>query len=149
MLLKSLTQPHERRISIEIDEMACKALLLWMQSRQKFVGEVDFGGVLITDEDWNAIFEEENEEQSDEEDSEENDGKGIDCDGGKISEEAAFLKDDNDVKSTGAPVLANSLINFFNYRYHQEVFGASWKLAGHKIYWKTVIFPNRTRQKEA
>ncbi|KZS02806.1 Uncharacterized protein APZ42_000003, partial [Daphnia magna] len=112
MLLNSLTQPHEGRISIEIDEMACKALLLWMQSRQKFVGEVDFGGVSMTDEDWNAIFEEENEEQSDEEDSEENVGKGIDCDGGKISEEAAFLKDDNDVKSTGAPVLANSLINF-------------------------------------
>ncbi|EFX76855.1 hypothetical protein DAPPUDRAFT_322045 [Daphnia pulex] len=83
MLLNSLTQPHEGRITIEIDEMACKALLLWMQSRHKFVGEVDFGGVSMTDEDWNAIFEEENEEQSDEEDSEENVGKGIDCDGGK------------------------------------------------------------------
>jgi hypothetical protein len=143
MLLKSLTQPQERRISIEIDEMACKALLLWMQSRQKFVGEVDFGGVSMTDEDWNAIFEDENEEQSDEEDSEENDGKGIDCDGGKISEEAAFLKDDNDVKSTGAPVLANSLINFLitGITKKYSALAGSWpvtKFTGKQLFFLTV-----------
>lgn len=138
----------KERISIEIDEMACKALLLWMQSRQKFVGEVDFGGVSMTDEDWNAIFEEENEEQSDEEDSEQNVGKGIDCDGEKISEEAAFLKGDNFCEKYWSCGFSKQFNQFCNYRYHQEVFGASWKLAGRKINWKTVIFPNRTRHKE-
>ena len=116
MLVDSLTQPHERRVSIEIDEMACKALLLWMQSRHKFFGEVDFGGVSMKDEDWKAFFREDEEESkdedSDDESSEETFGKGIDIDGRKISEDTALMKDDKSVKATGPPVLANSLINF-------------------------------------
>lgn len=56
MLVDSLTQPHERRVSMKIDEIACKALLLWLQSWQQFVGEVDFGWVSMKDEDWKAFF---------------------------------------------------------------------------------------------
>lgn len=47
MIVDGLTKEHEKRVSVEIDEMACKSLLLWIQSRQQFVGEVDFGGVAM------------------------------------------------------------------------------------------------------
>lgn len=58
------------------------------------------------------IFQEEVEKASDDEDTEESVGQVIDSDGGKISEDAAFMKDDKNMKATRAPVLANSLIIF-------------------------------------
>lgn len=36
------------------------------------------------------------------------------------------MKDEKDVKATGPPVLANSLINFIN-RSHKKVLGTGWK----------------------
>ncbi|KZS05468.1 Uncharacterized protein APZ42_031335 [Daphnia magna] len=38
---------NERKISIEIDEMQCKALMFSIQSREEFVGQVEFGEVEV------------------------------------------------------------------------------------------------------
>lgn len=54
------------------------------------------------------------------------------------------MKDNKDVKATGPPVLANSLINFIN-RSHKKVLGTGWKLAGRKINCKAIIFFNGSR----
>jgi hypothetical protein len=42
--------------------MACKSLLLWIQSRQQFVGEIDFGNVSMNC-DKNKLINEECEEE--------------------------------------------------------------------------------------
>lgn len=111
VLFKTLSKSHERSISLEVDEMACKSLLLWIQSRQQFVGEVDFGGVDVfapkmDDEGLDisygcedAVIDEDVENV-------------VDADGGKISKNAAFMKNESSNTSNGPPVLANSLINF-------------------------------------
>lgn len=109
MIVDCLTQQHEKRVSVEIDEMACKSLLLWIQSRQQFVGEVDFGRVIMDDRHLNEVLE---NEELDDEDEEETVGRGLDVDGGKISENTAFRHDDHHVQVEGPPLLANSLINF-------------------------------------
>jgi hypothetical protein len=46
---------------VEIDEMAYISLLLWIPSRQQFVGDVDFGGVFI-DGDIKELLNEDSEE---------------------------------------------------------------------------------------
>ncbi|XP_045031040.1 uncharacterized protein LOC123473779 [Daphnia magna] len=111
VLFKTLSKSYERSISLEVDEMACKSLLLWIQSRQQFVGEVDFGGVGVfapkmDDEGLDisygcedAVIDEDVENV-------------VDADGGKISKNAAFMKNESSNTSNGPPVLANSLINF-------------------------------------
>lgn len=97
--------------------MACKSLLLWIQPRQQFVGEVDFGNVPMN-EDYYHLSNEECEDECEEEiydaedELEETIGHGRDVDGGKISESAAFCHDDVSVKNGGPPVLANSIMNF-------------------------------------
>ncbi|EFX80259.1 hypothetical protein DAPPUDRAFT_103668 [Daphnia pulex] len=108
---------QEKKVSLEIDEMACKSLLLWIQPRQQFVGEVDFGNVPMN-EDYYHLSNEECEDECEEEiydvedELEEKIGHGRDVDGGKISESAAFCHDDVSVNHGGPPVLANSILNF-------------------------------------
>jgi hypothetical protein len=87
LLFNSLVEDHEKKISVEIDEMACRAMMMWIQSRQEFVGEVDFGEV-----DVDGIIEDAYNESEDDQVCEEI-GKGIDVDGGKISEGAVCLQD--------------------------------------------------------
>ncbi|XP_046449151.1 uncharacterized protein LOC124197662 [Daphnia pulex] len=87
LLFNSLVEAHEKKISVEIDEMACRAMMMWIQSRQEFVGEVDFGEV-----DVDGIIEDAYNESEDDQVCEEI-GKGIDVDGGKISEGAVCLQD--------------------------------------------------------
>lgn len=60
MIVNNLTD-QEKRVSLEIDEMGCKSLLLWIQSRQQFVGDFDFGDVSMN-EDYNLLNLEECEE---------------------------------------------------------------------------------------
>lgn len=85
--------------------MACKALIfLWMQSRQEFVGEVDFGEVDVSH--WKIQDEELLSEM------EESFGDGVDEDGGKIPKSAAFMQGDGKHINNQPAVLANSLINF-------------------------------------
>lgn len=47
MMLKSRENNYEKKNSLEIDEMSCKSLLLWIRSRQQFFGEIDFGDVNV------------------------------------------------------------------------------------------------------
>jgi predicted acetyltransferase len=44
MIVNDLTN-QEKTVSLEVDKIACKSLLLWIQLRQQFVGEIDFGDV--------------------------------------------------------------------------------------------------------
>jgi hypothetical protein len=108
LLFNLLVEDHEKKISVEIDEMACRALMMWIQSRQEFVGEVDFGEL-----DVDEIIEDVYNESEDDEVCEKV-GKGIDVDGGKISEGAVCLQDEHTEEACHSrkPVLANSLINF-------------------------------------
>jgi hypothetical protein len=94
---------------VEIDKMACMSLSLWIQSRQQFVGEVDFGGVLI-DGDVKELLNEysEEDETCSNEDIEESVDNGTDSNGGKMSKDAAFMHDVDPVNPGGPPVL-----NFF------------------------------------
>jgi hypothetical protein len=71
MLFNSLVEDHEKKISVEIDEMACRVLMMWIQSSQEFVGEVDFGEV-----DGDGIIEDVYNESEDDEVCEEI-GKGM------------------------------------------------------------------------
>lgn len=91
---------------------ACKALLLWIQSRPQFVGEVDFGEVVMDDTELTLFQEYFEEDQLHQDDYEETVGRRMDCDGGKISENDAFMHNDHKVNIGGPPVLANSLIHF-------------------------------------
>ena len=85
--------------------MACKALIfLWIQSRQEFVGEVDFGEVDVSH--WEIQDEELLSEM------EEIFGDGVDEDGEKIPKSAAFMQGDGKHINNQPAVLANSLINF-------------------------------------
>ncbi|KAK4003847.1 hypothetical protein OUZ56_005598 [Daphnia magna] len=59
------------------------------------------------------------EDQLHQDDYEETVGRRMDCDGGKISENDAFMHNDH--------------------KYHKEVYYGCWKLARCKIYCKTVI----------
>ena len=93
--------------------MACMSILLWIQSRQQFVGEVDFGGILIEGDVKELLNEYSVEDETcSNEDIEESVDNGTDADGGKISKDAAFMHDEDPVNPGGPPVLANSLLNF-------------------------------------
>ena len=81
---------------MEIDEIACMSLLLWIKSRQQFVGEVDFEGVLIDGdikEQLNECLKE--EKNYNDENIGESANNGTDVDRGKISTDAAFINDED------------------------------------------------------
>jgi hypothetical protein len=104
MLFKTLTEEHEIIISVELDEMACNPLILWIQSRQQFVGEVEFGEVYVS---YVKIDDDELDElllQLENEKVDECFGGGVDADGGKIYNNAAFMQDDEkpDYQPTGS-----------------------------------------------
>lgn len=94
MLFKTLTKEHERIISVELDEMACNPLLLWIQSRQHFVGEVEFGEVYVSHVKIDDYELDELLLQLENEKVDECFWEGVDADGGKISNNAAFMQDD-------------------------------------------------------
>jgi hypothetical protein len=60
---------QEKRIIFEVDLMAFKSIFLWIQSRQQFVGEVDFGDVSMN-EDYKHLNNKECEEEIDGNDEE-------------------------------------------------------------------------------
>ena len=60
---------QQKRVSLEVDEMACKSLLLWIPSRQHFVVKVDFGDVSMNEE-YNHVNNEECEDETDDEQDE-------------------------------------------------------------------------------
>jgi hypothetical protein len=98
MTYSSLSHEHEKRVSIKVDEMSCKSLLMWIQSRHKFVGEVDFEEVDV-DGDIDYVYNEmdDNEIDDDNENDEyilEEDANG-DVDGGRISR-GSFCQQDED-----------------------------------------------------
>ncbi|EFX77951.1 hypothetical protein DAPPUDRAFT_320826 [Daphnia pulex] len=113
-IFESLTQDHEKRVSIEVDEMQYKALLLWIQSRQEFVGQVDFGEVDVYGDVNFDIDEEEITENSNNEYQDEDFQENIECDPPRISPGAAFQEDEDQQSqySTRDPILVNSLLNF-------------------------------------
>lgn len=139
MIFQSLTHINERRISIEIDEMQCRSLMLWIQSRQEFVGKIDFGEVKV-----NGMIEKCYGNQEEEQEIHETLGQGIDCDGGNISKGAICqVNEGSCTLSDKNPVLANSLINFIMTGLTTKFTAivGSWpvaKLAGQQLFFLTV-----------
>ncbi|KZS10440.1 Uncharacterized protein APZ42_025103 [Daphnia magna] len=103
---------QQSSIKSDILSMDIEALLLWIQSRPQFVGEVDFGEVVMDDTELTLFQEYFEEDQLHQDDYEETVGRRMDCDDGKISENDAFMHNDHKVNIVGPPVLANSIIHF-------------------------------------
>ncbi|KAK4037496.1 hypothetical protein OUZ56_029529 [Daphnia magna] len=119
--------------------MQCRSLMLWIQSRQEFVGKIDFGEVKV-----NGMIEKCYGNQEEEQEIHETLGQGIDCDGGNISKGAICqVNEGSCTLSDKNPVLANSLINFIMTGLTTKFTAivGSWpvaKLAGQQLFFLTV-----------